>query len=42
MDVAVAVVAAAVAGVLALAGASTVAVITAGALAPTLAVFVRK
>jgi len=42
VDVAVAVVAAAVAGVLALAGASTVAVITAGALAPTLAVFVRK
>ena len=42
VDIAVAVVAAAVAGVLALAGASTVAVITAGALAPALAVFVRK
>jgi len=41
-DVAVAVVAAAIAGALALAGASTVAVITAGVLAPALAVFARK
>jgi 4-azaleucine resistance transporter AzlC len=41
-DVAVAVVAAAIAGALALAGASTIAVITAGALAPAIAVFARK
>ena len=41
-DVAIAVVAALVAGVLALAGASTVAVITAGAVAPLIAVFVRR
>jgi len=41
-DVAVAVVAGAIAGALALAGASTIAVITAGALAPAIAVFARK
>ena len=41
-DVAIAVVAALVAGALALAGASTVAVITAGAVAPLIAVFVRR
>jgi 4-azaleucine resistance transporter AzlC len=41
-DVAVAVVAALVAGGLALAGASTIAVITAGAVAPLIAAFVRR
>ncbi|MDQ2915151.1 MAG: AzlC family ABC transporter permease [Chloroflexota bacterium] len=41
-DVAIALVAGVVAGGLALAGASTIAVITAGALAPLIAVFVRK
>jgi 4-azaleucine resistance transporter AzlC len=41
-DIAIAIVAVLVAGGLALAGASTVAVITAGALAPLIAVFVRK
>jgi 4-azaleucine resistance transporter AzlC len=41
-DVVIAVVAALVAGALALAGASTIAVITAGALAPLIAVFVRR
>jgi 4-azaleucine resistance transporter AzlC len=41
-DVVVAIVAAAVAGALALAGASTIAVITAGALAPLIAVFARR
>jgi 4-azaleucine resistance transporter AzlC len=41
-DVAIAVVAALVAGALALAGASTIAVITAGAVAPLIAVFVRR
>jgi len=41
-DIAVALVAAAIAGALALAGASSVAVISAGALAPALAVFARK
>jgi branched chain amino acid efflux pump len=41
-DVTVAVVAALVAGALALAGASTIAVITAGAVAPLIAVFVRR
>jgi 4-azaleucine resistance transporter AzlC len=41
-DVAIAVLAALVAGGLALAGASTIAVITAGAVAPLIAVFVRR
>jgi 4-azaleucine resistance transporter AzlC len=41
-DVAIAIVAALVAGLLALAGASTIAVITAGAVAPLIAVFVRR
>jgi len=41
-DVAIAIVAALVAGALALAGASTIAVITAGAIAPLIAVFVRR
>jgi len=41
-DIVIAVVAALIAGGLALAGASTVAVITAGALAPLIAVFVRR
>jgi predicted branched-subunit amino acid permease len=41
-DIAIAVVAALMAGGLALAGASTVAVITAGALAPVIAVFIRR
>jgi len=41
-DVAIAVVAALMAGGLALAGASTIAVITAGAIAPLIAVFVRR
>lgn len=41
-DIVIALVAAAVAGVLALAGASTVAVIIAGAVAPLIAVFVRR
>ena len=41
-DIVIAVLAAVVAGGLALAGASTVAVITAGALAPLIAVFVRR
>jgi 4-azaleucine resistance transporter AzlC len=41
-DIAIALVAALIAGGLALAGASTVAVITAGAIAPLIAVFVRR
>jgi 4-azaleucine resistance transporter AzlC len=41
-DVVIALVAAVVSGALALAGASTIAVITAGALAPLIAVFVRR
>ncbi len=41
-DILIAVVAALVAGALALAGASTIAVITAGAIAPLIAVFVRR
>ena len=41
-DVIIAIVAALAAGVLALAGASTIAVITAGALAPLIAVFLRR
>jgi predicted branched-subunit amino acid permease len=41
-DVVIAIVAALVAGALALAGASTIAVITAGAVAPLIAVFVRR
>ncbi|HYV23499.1 MAG TPA: branched-chain amino acid ABC transporter permease, partial [Candidatus Bathyarchaeia archaeon] len=41
-DTIIALVAALIAGLLALAGASTVAVITAGALAPLIAVFVRR
>jgi len=41
-DAVIALVAALIAGSLALAGASTVAVITAGALAPLIAVFVRR
>ena len=42
VDIVIAVVAALVAGALALAGASTIAVITAGAVAPLIAVFVRR
>ena len=42
VDIVIAVVAALVAGALALAGASTIAVITAGAIAPLIAVFVRR
>ncbi len=42
VDIVIAVVAAVVAGALALAGASTIAVITAGAVAPLIAVFVRR
>jgi hypothetical protein len=42
VDVIIALVAALVAGGLGLAGASTVAVITAGAIAPLIAVFVRR
>ena len=41
-EIVIALVAALVAGVLALAGASTIAVITAGALAPLIAVFARR
>ena len=41
-DIVIAIVAALVAGALALAGASTIAVITAGAIAPLIAVFVRR
>ena len=42
VDIVIAMVAALVAGALALAGASTIAVITAGAMAPLIAVFVRR
>ena len=42
VDIVIAIVAALVAGALALAGASTIAVITAGAVAPLIAVFVRR
>ena len=42
VDIVIAVIAALVAGALALAGASTIAVITAGAVAPLIAVFVRR